>query len=154
MIGLLAAFAASSGLATLYSLSNVNSADDSNNFDATYSVTWRFNNTLDGEVDILRGQAGDLLSDEVYVFPPGGQNLWVRCTQNSGTNLNVGDSTGSWHSLTSSQSRSFGLSIAASGPDPDLISANVSFDIATDASGSNIVATVANRLCEVGHSGP
>lgn len=120
-----------------------------------YGYTFLIRNTLDATID------GDRVhnSDEnnivnTYLTPVNGKNLWVRCTLVAGTALNAGDATGSWHTLTSSQARSFGLTYTASAGAPDLDQSTIRLEIATDSGGTNIVATSDNCVVEVGNVGP
>lgn len=126
-------------------------ANDRDSFALTYSVTFHFRDTLTGTVDLVRGQSLNFVPDDTYVAPALGGTFYVRCTQNSGTALNVGDTLGAWLSLTSVQERSFGLQYTTSGG-PDLVSANIDFDLATDSGGSNIVASQSGIDIEVGQT--
>ena len=145
---LLAAFA--TPVVTVYDLSDLaGSYSDVGGTSVTYSVEIIIRNTNDGTVDVTRGQSANQNNEENYLVPPNGMNLWVQCTQNSGTALNVGDTVGSWVTLESAQSRSFGLSYLSSGP-ADSISTNIDLDIATDSGGTNIVASRASIVVTVG----
>lgn len=140
---------------TSYDLSALTDpVNDQSNGSGTYGVTWFFRVTSDGTVDVTRTFGSNITDDAVYVDPAAGQTLYVRCTQNSGQAFNVGDTLATWHSLTGAQARSFGLSYSASGPDPDLVSYNVDFEIATDSGGTDIVATKAGVNGDVGNTGP
>ena len=116
-----------------------------------YAVDLHFRVTTDATVDILRNINADLLNEAIYAEPAPGGTLYVRCTQNSGTALNLGDTLGSWLSLTISQARNFGLSYM-SGGGPDLAVANIDLEIAADAAGTNIVASKLSISLEVGET--
>lgn len=124
----------------VYDLSDIGSYSDTGAATQTYSVTLFFRATNDATVDVVRNVNGNTNNVEQYVDPADGPNLWIRCTDESGTPLNVGDATGSWHSLTSAQQRSFGLSYTSTGG-VDFQVSSISFDLATDSGGSNIVAS-------------
>jgi len=111
----------------------------------TYRVEFRFN--TDGTLDVIRNVQGSTIPAGKYVIPGGrATSLYVRCVQNSGTAFNVGAALSTWHALSSS--RSFGLSYTSSGG-ADSVVYDVTFDLATDSGGVNIVAT-ANPVGEVG----
>ena len=148
-------FLLKTGQVTLtYDLSVLSSSyTDQDNVDRAYKVVFLIRNTLDGTVDIDKNFEADIVDAAIYLTPPVGKNLWVRCTQNSGQAFNEGDAVGSWHSLTSSQARSFGLSFTSSGS-PDLQGANIDLEIATDSGGTDIVATKAGIAITIGNTGP
>lgn len=64
-----------------------------------------------------------------------GNNYWIRFTHNGGTAPNTGDSTGTWHALSSD--REFGYTRSALGT----TTGEVKVEIASDSSGTTIVAT-------------
>ena len=130
--------------------------DDKSSSDTsgTFGVTFLVRVSTDGTIDIDRAYNSDTNDVVTYITPANGKNLWIRCTQVSGTSLNVGDATGSWHSLTSSQARSFGLTYTASAGAPDLVSATIKLELARDSGGTDIVADSGNLSMEIGNVGP
>lgn len=136
-----------------YDLSTLISQTDRGDAAGTYFVDFRFRVTTDGTVDVLKNFEADLPDLATYATPARGGTLYVRCSQNSGTALNVGDATGSWLSLTPSTERSFGLTITTSSQ-PDLISANVDFELSTDSGGVVVVASKAGIVLNVGRNAP
>lgn len=136
--------------AIVYDLSDLNSAYVDTDFAVqTYSVRYWFRVTDDGTVDVTRAVGSNLNDEEQYITPATGKNLWVQATQ-TGTTFNLGDATGTtWYSLTTAQERSFGLQYTPSGSS-DTVSGVVTFKIATDAAGSNIVATSSAITTTVG----
>lgn len=136
-----------SAVGSVYTLAGLTGfATDKDTTNSLYEAKFVFRVVTNGTVDLLRNINSDTIPDETYVTPPGG-SLYVRCTQVSGTALNVGDTLSTWHNLTSE--RTFGLQISTSGG-PDLISAELDFDLATDSGGTNIVASASSIDIEVG----
>ena len=112
---------------------------------ATYSVTFTFN--TDGTVDVFRSVQGDTTPIGTFVIP--GErttSLYIRCVQNSGQPFNLGAALSTWHAL--SVGRSFGLQYT-SGGGADSVVYDVTFSLALDSGGTNIVAT-GNPNGEVG----
>lgn len=138
----------------LSSLTSVYTDKSSSDIGGNFGCTFHVRNTSDGTIDVVRVHNGDQNDEEVYVTPANGRNLWVRCTDVSGTPLNAGDATGSWHTLTSSQARSFGLTYTAGSGSPDLISSVIKLEIARDSGGTDIVADSGNTSIEIGNIGP
>ena len=151
MISLLNLARAGVGQGFAYDLSALAAGyTDQDSSTTTFKVVFLFRVTTDGTVDVDRNVEADLPDEAIYVTPAAGA-LGVRCTQNSGTALNVGDTVGSWVSLTPAQARSFGLSYT-SGGGPDQVVANIDLEISTDSGGSSIVASKAGIDLTVGET--
>jgi|8_EtaG_2_1085327.scaffolds.fasta_scaffold00172_4 hypothetical protein len=132
------------------SYTDKSSSDSSGN----YGITFHIRVTTDGTIDVVRVHNSDTNDAETYITPANGKNLWVRCTNVSGTSINAGDSAGSWHTLTSSTARSFGLTYTASAGSPDLISSVIKIELARDSGGTDVVADSGNTSLEIGNVGP
>ena len=152
MMPMVAAFSLGAGPTIIYDLSALSSSyTDQDTLTTTYKVEFAFRVTTDGTVDTLKNIEASIQNDALYVDPPTGNTLYVRCTQNSGTAFNVGDTVGSWLSLTAAQARSFGLSYTTSGG-PDQIVANIDLEVALDAAGTNVVASKAGIALTIGET--
>ena len=151
MLSLLNIAQAGVGKGFSYDLSDLSAGyTDQDPSTTTFKVEFLFRVSTDGTVDVDRNVEADLPDEAVYVTPPAGA-LWVRCTQNSGTALNEGDTVGSWLSLTPAQARSFGLS-HISGGGPDQVVANIDLEISTDSGGASVVASKAGIDLTVGET--
>jgi len=132
----------------VYSLSNIGNYNDEGATTTTYSVTVWFR--TDGTVDIVRNIGGTTNDVETFVVPTSfATSLFIRCTQTAGTALNLGDTLSTYHAL--STQRSFGLSYTSSGGF-DQVSATLTFDLATDSGGTNVVATKTGCTLTVGET--
>lgn len=97
----------------------------------TYEVRWFF--ATDGTADEYRAQGADNTGLVLIVPSTKTTATWVRCTENSGLTLTTG-TPGTWQQLNST--RSFAIARSA------LEAAyNITFELATDSSGTNIVAS-------------
>lgn len=105
---------------------------------ANASVYWAFN--ADGTVDRIKTQGSDVF--EIFspaqwcnVTPAG--SYWIRFTHNAGDVANMGNSSGTWFAMSGANGQ--GWQETFDGFATHAGSSKV--EIATDAAGSNIVAT-------------
>lgn len=132
----------------VYSLSNIGNYSDTAAATQTYSVRLWFR--TDATVDVVRNIGGTTNDVETFVIPTSlATGLYIRCTQTVGTALNLGDTLSTFHAL--STQRSFGLQYTSSGGF-DEVSATLTFDLATDSGGTNIVATKTGCILTVGET--
>lgn len=126
------------GLATLYA--------DLGGATQTYEVGIFFQ--LDATVDVFRGQAADLLNEQIdYVSATPTSNTWVRCTHVSGDDMTSGSSRGAWHNIN--VPRNFTMT-KVSGGGPDLFDGTFNFELSSDSSGSPVVASKLGVRVNVG----
>lgn len=113
-----------------------NEASDSQISPTNASAGWRFNN--DGTIDIHEGVGTYTFSANWHDSPS--QDYWIRTTLNNGTVNNSGISTGSWLKLygTGSADRETTWLRTTTG---FYTNDSLKVEIATDASGVDIVAT-------------
>lgn len=97
----------------------------------TYEVRWFFD--TDGTADEYRAQDTDNLNLVLIVPGVKAADTWVRCTENSGLTLTTG-TPGTWQQLNSTRTFAIARSLLESGY-------NITFELATDSSGTNIVAS-------------
>jgi hypothetical protein len=135
-----------------FDLSHVGSLTDQSNGVGTYGASYIFQNTLTGGLNTTRIFTSDPGVTGQYIGRLNGNTYYVRCTQNSGTSLNVGDTVGSWLSIDDTTSREFGISYSA-GAGFDQVTANIDLEIARDSGGTDIVATVAGLVITAGNTG-
>lgn len=142
--------AAGAALAILRDLSNLaTSYTDLDTLTGTYRVSVIFR--MDSTVDVTRQFNADLNNEQdPYIDPLGGlSKTWVRCLHVSGDNMTGGDAVNTWHPLTSE--RVFTMQHTSSGGN-DHISGFFDFELASDASGSNIQAQALNRNIQAGET--
>lgn len=134
----------------VYSLANIGDYSDTGALTQTYSVTVWFR--TDGTVDIVRNIGGTTNNVETFVVPTSvATSLYVRCTEGAGgTPLNLGDASGAWWAL--SVDRSFGLEYTSGGGVDFITSDDLTFELATDSGGTNVVATRTGRILTVGET--
>jgi len=137
-------------VAAVYDLSGIGDYSDTGAPTQTYSVTVWFR--TDATVDIVRNINGTTNDVETFVIPTSlATSLYVRCTEGTGGSpLNLGDASGAWHAL--STQRSFGLQYTSTGGVDFITSDDLTFELATDSGGSNIVATRTGRILTVGET--
>lgn len=119
-----------------------NEASDSDNTSA--DAAWEF--LTDGTVDKIEGgsttqfQTGVEWSD---FQPTPGQDYWVRAQNDAGSNPTTGPALNTWHKVAGSGSanRRWTWQRLDFEDGPGTTTGTLQVDIATDASGTNIVAT-------------
>lgn len=98
---------------------------------ATYEVRWVFN--TDGTGDEIRAQDADNLGLEL-IFPAAKTSqTWVRCSEDSGLTLTTG-TPATWQQISSTRTFAIARSLTES-------SYQVTFELATDSGGTDIVAS-------------
>lgn len=107
------------------------SRDDANVSLVTYGLSWIFQ--TDGTVDETAIQGADTFGIEILKPTSLNASTWVRCTEVSGLTLTTG-TPATWQLLTTQRIFSIERSAASA-------AYSVTFELATDSGGSNIVAS-------------